>query len=189
MFHRRHPRRSHRSTSAGFQPALERLEPRWTLSAWSLVDLPAPWNFAEPESAAVFGADRFDLAGDSFSTARNLGELAGSREVRDQVGPTDVRDVYRFQLSGEVEVALRLDGLAEDVDLSVYDATGKLLERSTNGGRQAEVISRVLEPETYYVAVDAYWLFSSRYRLSFGIVATEPLPLDRAGNKIGRAHV
>lgn len=184
---RRRSRRPRLSAIAALHPCFERLEPRWALSSTGLAELAGPiYALAEQESGLV-GAGSSDLAGASFSTAHNLGELAGSREVRDSVGRTDSRDVYRFQLGRQAEVALRLDEISQDVDLLVYDGAGKVLHRSTNAGRQAESISRTFSPGTYYVAVTPFWQSTSTYRLSLSAPATQPAPADGAGNRLADA--
>ena len=172
---------------ATYHPCLERLEPRWTLSASGLAELAGPLCTEVEREAGLFAASSTDLAGESFSTACDLGELSGSREVRDYVGQTDSRDVFRFQLTREGEVALRLDELSQDIDLILYDGAGHRIDQSIRGGRQAESVSQSLAPGTYYAVVDPYWLYSSNYRLSLSASFREPVPADGAGNRLADA--
>ncbi len=155
-----------------FHPRFEQLEPRWALSAVGLSGM------AALERIGAVHAANSDLAGESFESAYDFGELSESREVSDFVGRTDARDVFRFEITSETEITIAMDNLSQDVDLFLYSETRRLIDRSTNGGSQAESIGRTLAPGTYYAAVDPYWLFSSNYRLSLTVPPPKQTPGD-----------
>jgi subtilisin family serine protease len=128
------------------------------------------------------------LAGESFSTAWDFGQVSGSRTVQGYVGGNDHRDVFRFELSRDSDVTITLDGLRQDVDLFLHDSSGRLLQRSMNSGRQADSVAQTLRQGTYYVVVDPYWFFYSNYRLSLNAALSESAPPDGAGNRLDEAR-
>lgn len=107
-----------------------------------------------------------DGAGNSLATARNVGFLFGSRSFRDFNGGTDPNDFYRFNLSNTSNVSILLNGLSADADLQLLDARGATVAASTNGGRNADGINRLLGPGTYYVRVYPFGGANANYALT-----------------------
>ncbi len=123
-----------------------------------------------------------DGAGNSLSTARNMGVLNSNRTVIDSInGQADALDYYRFTLNTTSIVDIYLGGLANDLDLmliqdvnnnGILDANDGVVS-SVNPGTQSDQITRVLGPGTYYVQVrqpNPTTVASSPYKLDFSIV-------------------
>lgn len=127
-----------------------------------------------------------DAAGETLSTARNIGILNSSRSYRDFVGTidtasntVDLNDVYRFSLSTTSNVALNLTGLSADADLylirdfnnnGVVDAA-EVLGRSIFSSTTNESITRTgLLAGNYFVLV-AQYSGSTNYTLNLEATA------------------
>lgn len=106
------------------------------------------------------------MADNSLSSARPLGVL-GSKPVaqRDQVGPSDRTDFFKFSLKRSSNVNFHLSNLQANADLLLLNRAGKLIARSQKGGKLAEQITRRLQSGTYYVQVVGRGSKSTRYRL------------------------
>jgi hypothetical protein len=113
---------------------------------------------------------------DAIATAQNLGRVQGVRTVTEWVGVGDARDFYRFVLDEQDEVALRLDQLAADLDLYLYNSSGQEIASSWRGGSAVENIVRTLGAGTYYVRVVRFGQVESDYRLTVDVdVANETI--------------
>ena len=118
-----------------------------------------------------------DAAGNSLTLARSVGGLSGNRTFIDSInGQTDAIDYYRFTLNATSSVNVYLGGLANNLDLAliqdvnnngIVDANDSMVS-SINLGTQADQITRVLGPGTYYVQVrqpNSTTIASSAYKL------------------------
>ncbi|MBD2178768.1 pre-peptidase C-terminal domain-containing protein [Pseudanabaena sp. FACHB-1998] len=108
-----------------------------------------------------------DSAGNSASTARNLGTLFDNGQGRysftanDFIGSVDPNDFYRFSLSNRNTFNLTLNNLSADADLQlIWDRNGNgaidsydETFSSTSGGTSQDSISRILESGSYFVRV------------------------------------
>jgi hypothetical protein len=99
----------------------------------------------------------------TLGTATNLGEVRNDRRgVNGSVGSaTDPVDFYRFQaqtnglaLTGRVSTVVEVSGANRNLDLFVYDGSGREIARSTRGGNAFESLSLSLaQGSTYFVKV------------------------------------
>ncbi len=104
--------------------------------------------------------------GSTVATARNLGNLSRSSwTVNDAVGSLDLNDYYRFDLSENSNFHLSLTGLSRDVDVILYDRTGRLVASSMKAGSQSESIDRNLAAGTYSIRVFSLFGGNSDYSL------------------------
>lgn len=182
---RRSHSRSTRTSQRNSLQGVERLESRRLLAADFDFELlstglgtpdkpvaPRPEIRIEPQMQAA--AD----AGETLATAWDLGEPDDPLSLRGYVGWWDPRDVYRFSLSGEADIDLRLDQLAADIDLSLYDAYGRQLAASALTGSSPEELRGTLTAGTYYVNVEPWGWADSTYRLSLDAELTVPPPSE-----------
>jgi hypothetical protein len=126
-----------------------------------------------------------DYAGNTTSTARDIGTLGENQTFNDFVSPSDTNDYYRFVIASQTTVSLRLDGLQADADVQLLSASGSVLARSNRYGIEAESISRSLAAGTYMVRVYPYWTASTPYTLN---LAAGTVAADAAGNSLGTAR-
>jgi hypothetical protein len=127
--------------------------------------------FAElgaPSSKSAASPTVVAAKNDTFATAENIGALTGRSVTRTgSVGSNDLRDYWKFTLSRTQTVTIRLSGLAADIDVALYDASGRELTSGSAGGTTSEAIARVLGSGTYYVKVyPGVTGASSNYRMS-----------------------
>jgi hypothetical protein len=116
----------------------------------------------------------------SFSTARDLGSLHGRQRESEWVGWTDTADYYRFTLDDTANFTLSLDQLSADIDLYLFDATGREISNSRRSGNASEQIELSLSSGSYYALVAPWDLAMSNYRLS--------LEADLGGDSLGTAR-
>ncbi|MEB3292409.1 MAG: S8 family serine peptidase, partial [Synechococcales bacterium] len=126
-----------------------------------------------------------DGAGNSLSTARNLGVLNSSRSFQDYVGVLDNHDYYRFSLSQVSDFSLQLNGLSADADVVLLDRNGTLLQGSYGVFTLDESIARRLSAGDYYVRVYPY-SGSTTYNLNLSAIAVANT--DGAGNSLAAAR-
>lgn len=94
-----------------------------------------------------------DRVGNNRSNARNLGLLIEEKKFIEFVGKSDRQDFYEFRVREKTDITATLDGLDGNADLFLLNQKGKVIEKSTNGGKKAEEIERTLNAGTYYIRV------------------------------------
>ncbi|WP_202220170.1 pre-peptidase C-terminal domain-containing protein [Okeania sp. KiyG1] len=125
-------------------------------------------------------------AGNTLSTARNIGRLSGSRDFEDFVGGTDRNDYYRFTLDNRSELDLDLDDLSANANLQLLRNNGSVISTSRRGGSNEESISETLNAGTYFVRVFSVGNANTDYDLDLSVeVVGAP---DLAGNNRGNAR-
>ncbi len=127
-----------------------------------------------------------DATGSTLSTARDLGRLSSSQTVTEFIGGSDPTDIYRFQLTNNSNVQIKLDNLFEDADLRLardMNANGtieasEILGRSLLSGRQIDTIAlNNLVPGSYFVYVDrGISTANTNYRLNLSANVVSNLP-------------
>lgn len=141
-------------------------------------DWPADFNSA---SIATY-ATQAD-PGSTQATALNLGDISGNRTIYGSVGGRDPSDVLKFSVSGKADVTILLNGLRVDIDLALYNSSGRQIALSNQSGTQSESISQLLDAGTYYILVDPYRWSQSPYTLKATAIlesATQPTPANPA---------
>ncbi|NJN12741.1 MAG: T9SS type A sorting domain-containing protein [Richelia sp. RM1_1_1] len=115
-------------------------------------------------SATSLGAIPQDTAGDNFDKASYLGTLGSdSVTVNDFIGNfnglvDDNNDYYKFDLAENSTVNLKLSELSANATLYLYNSNGsRILDSSTNGDNDDEVITRNLKAGSYYILVQDYY--------------------------------
>lgn len=126
-----------------------------------------------------FGSAIARVSDNNQSGARALGQLNGTRRLRDSVGVNDRFDYYSFSVSGRSSFNLKLDKLKNNVDVALLQG-GKTLAQSKKGGKKPEAISSTLEAGTYYIKVSQK-SGNSKYRLTLNAT---PDPSASARNRL-----
>jgi Ca2+-binding RTX toxin-like protein len=134
--------------------------------------------------------------GNTLATALNIGTLTTAKTFRDNVGPLDSSDLYRFSLTQTSRVNLSLSGLTDDITLQiiadrdgdgVIDFDEDIRNDFGDVGDDATVVAD-LGPGTYYALVSP--TFSDRtsnYTLTFRPTATPPTTSSNPGNTLATA--
>jgi Calpain family cysteine protease/Bacterial pre-peptidase C-terminal domain len=120
-------------------------------------------------------------AGNTLATAREFSVGSGTTTFKDWVGTTDPSDIYRFNLAQNSFVNLRVNGLAQNVDLELLDNTGRRVAFSGNTDKRDETITRQLNGGPYFVRVFSNGATNTNY--NFSITSTPD-----AGNTFGNAR-
>ncbi len=94
----------------------------------------------------------------TIATANKLGTLSnGAKLLQDSVTKgTDDKDFFQFELSANGKVDFLLSNLSSDVDLNLYDSSGKSLHNGWEWGSVDIGYQKTLDAGTYYVGVDYY---------------------------------
>ncbi|MBD1850309.1 PPC domain-containing protein [Leptolyngbya sp. FACHB-711] len=97
------------------------------------------------------------LAGNSLSTANNLGNLSGRAELtwNGSIGGSTTDQYFRMNLSRSLRFRLTLSQLSANADLSIVRQNGDSVARSLRGDRQDERIEGNLRAGTYFIRVSA----------------------------------
>lgn len=110
-----------------------------------------------------------DRAGNNRFHAQDLHLLIGSKSLREFVGKSDRLDFYEFKIKDKTDVTIALSEMSGNADLDLLNGKGKVIEKSTNPGKNEEEIERTLGQGTYYVRVRSKNKnVNANYRLSFG---------------------
>ena len=75
-----------------------------------------------------------DYAGNTRSTARNVGTLTGAQSFSDWVGSADTNDYYKFNVGTQSNFSLSLTGLSADANVQLLNSSGGVISSSTAGG-------------------------------------------------------
>lgn len=98
----------------------------------------------------------------------NIGTAVTERvgDVKDD-GSRNTQDYHKIILSERSELNLNLDNLQKNADLKLVDSDGStVIASSTNGGKDSEVISQVLDAGEYYALVDIQSSGATKYKLT-----------------------
>ena len=112
-----------------------------------------------------------DNAGNTIATARNIGNLRGTRNFSDFVGTTDTNDYYRFSLSGNSNFKLAMTGMTANANVQLLNSSGGVITSSTATGSTAESIVSNLNAGTYYVRAYPVGTANTNYNLSLQAIA------------------
>lgn len=90
----------------------------------------------------------------TLATANDLGVLSDTPLVaRNFVGSSDIHDLFRFSLTQNSDVSLRLSDLTSNANLQLLDERGKVIAGSSRSNSAAEEIRRTLTTGIYFVRV------------------------------------
>jgi Bacterial pre-peptidase C-terminal domain len=128
-----------------------------------------------------------DYAGNTRSTARNVGTLTGAQSFSDWVGSADTNDYYKFNVGTQSNFSLSLTGLSANANVQLLNSSGTVISSSTAGGNTSESITRQLAAGSYYVRVYRS-SGNTNYSLSLNATAVAPAPVDNAGNTLATAR-
>lgn len=136
-----------------------------------------------------------DTAGNTLSTARNLGTITNSPTINEFVGNADLDDFYSINLSTNSTLNVNLDNLSADADLYVIqDSNGngtvedeEVLAASELAGNTSEQIADLaLNAGNYFVRVQQFE-GDTTYDLSLSATPAD-IPPDNAGNSPDKAR-
>jgi formylglycine-generating enzyme required for sulfatase activity len=98
---------------------------------------------------------RLDAAGDALATARDLGIIGfGSQTIREHVGGTDKRDVFKFTTQERMLLTLTASDARSEIHLDLLNQSEQVIQSSHKRGIASQGIERVVDAETtYYVSV------------------------------------
>lgn len=109
--------------------------------------------------------------------------------VSDWVGAQDYEDYYSFEITGTKKVTIRLDGMSDDADLSLFRASdGTYLAGSANYESEPDEITATLEAGTYVFSV-ANAGNQTDFTVTVSTEPGQPIPADTAGNFAEEATV
>ena len=135
-----------------------------------------------------------DVAGNTFGRARDLGTLTSDRTFSDRVGGSDKADVFRFNVDRSTQLTSTLSGLAADIDMYLFNSSGREVGRDAKTGSRSESVSLTMSRGQYFVLLIPRGNAESSYRLLLDVAASNqpvnvppPAASSDAGNTFGRA--
>lgn len=124
--------------------------------------------------------------GESTSTARNLGFLSQTFQIREFVNTNDPLDYYKFTLPQISNFTASIDGLPQTALMDLYyDANnnGRIDDgERLDGGQDGTVINRTMLPGAYFLDVKTAKDASTRYDLFFSATPNPSNLLTDPGN-------
>ncbi|MGB3513299.1 MAG: PPC domain-containing protein, partial [Microcoleaceae cyanobacterium] len=127
-----------------------------------------------------------DLAGNTRRQAYNIGQLNGGEIFNDFVGDSDKHDYYQFEIQENSQLDISLDELEANANIRLRNSGGRVIETSTRGGDNSELISSELDSGEYYLEVYRGGRGeNTEYELSFDV---SEINSDLAGNTRGQAY-
>jgi hypothetical protein len=115
-----------------------------------------------------------DSIGNSFSTATLIQTTPGkySFDRTEQVGSSDLLDIYKFTLAGKSSFSAAAVDLTGDVSLTLFSGTTAIASSNSNSSKGSETLSADLAAGTYYLQISANNSSISDYRLLFETQST-----------------
>lgn len=112
---------------------------------------------------------------------RNISLKSHSRSYKEQVGPNNPHDYYRFSTNRTTRVKVDLSDLNANADVSLLNSQGRIIASSTQNGLSSEHIARDLPAGTYYVRVEAVSA-DTHYRLKISGKKLKSKPASGEGD-------
>ena len=144
-------------------------------------------------SAVSLGAAPVDNAGQNIDAAKDLGVLKSDViSSTDFIGSfsglaNDERDYYKFTLTENGTVNLKLSGLTENAILSLLSSNGNQISQFTPFDKTDKTISQNLKAGTYYAYVYGTGN-GTNYKLDASTISLGGLPIDTAGQSFDTAR-
>ena len=107
-----------------------------------------------------------DYAGNTVATARQITLSPNPTVLQDWVGNDDTKDYYKFTLTEQSDISIRLDGMTANANLQLLDANSIVLKSSSNSGIVAETINGSYSAGSYYLYVDRKGVEQTYYTLT-----------------------
>lgn len=118
-------------------------------------------------------------AGDKLKSARKISVLDKPRNLKEQIGNGDLRDLFRVKLGRRSSFTLTLTELKANANLAVLSKTGKILGQSRRSGKQTETLVTPLNAGVYYIQVSpGSQRDTTRYKLTYSASNTAPTLTD-----------
>lgn len=134
--------------------------------------------------------------GNTLATARDLGSLTTTQTQAEFVDINDWNDYYRIQIENPSSLALSLEGVGGDADLSLIQDINQnglveyneILDASYSFTSSEQINVTNLNPGFYYVRV-SQWSGAINYTLSLTANPAAPALPDLAGNNLSTARL
>jgi hypothetical protein len=107
-----------------------------------------------------------DNAGNTVLAARNITLSTTSTAFQDWVGNDDTKDYYKFTLSAQSDVSIRLHGMTANANVQLLNANSVVLKSSTQTGTTADTIVGSYAAGTYYIYVYRSGTEQTNYNLT-----------------------
>lgn len=137
-------------------------DPNWLLRSYSLPKA-APGVYYirvlnkknEPTLYKLMASSNpIDIAGATRETALDLGQIASQNvPVVEHLGRGDTIDTYKFEITEPSLVAVRVAQQTANIDIFIYDATGKVIEKATKPGVEREEVLFIRRDGTYFAEI------------------------------------
>jgi hypothetical protein len=112
----------------------------------------------------------------TLGTARNLGNLTGTRNFRDFVGYQDTNDYYSFTLNGNNNVKLTLNNMTANAEIELLNSSGRVINALKSISSTEKAIFATLNTGKYYTRIYSVGGANTNYNLTINAIA------DNAGN-------
>ena len=132
-----------------------------------------------PNGIALQNANAKDIAGGTFRTAYEIGDLNGRVVLSDSVSKDDRVDIFSFRLVQDSSIAIDLRGLTDDADLYLYNGDQQFVSGSVTSRSLPEEITENLKADEYFLLVLGNDDAATDYEVQF---SASPKSAQDAGN-------
>ncbi len=94
-----------------------------------------------------------DTVGNTTTAAKQISITTTAQQWAESVGSSDYFDYYKFSLTTQENVSLRLSGLSQQLSLALYNSSNQLVVSDVSSGSSDKSINRELAIGTYYLRV------------------------------------
>jgi hypothetical protein len=96
-----------------------------------------------------------DTAGDTPSTARNLGTLdTGTIAIREHLSAVDERDYFKLTLARLSQITVQVSQMTSDIRVGLFDSAQNLLKGDVAAGTGAKSFDTARTPGEYFLLVE-----------------------------------
>ncbi len=144
----------------------------------------ASYNLSISTGVPAIGNSSSNIAGNSISTAKNIGALGAAPQVfAEWVGTIDTADYYEFSLSQASATKFLVSGCTANSDFDLLDIAGHVIASGSAGAASDGSLLYQLASGTYYFEVTNSGGDNTGYNLSMSAAAI----VDTAGTTVTTA--
>lgn len=107
-----------------------------------------------------------DNAGNTLATARNIGNLTGTRNFSDFVGAIDTNDYYRFSLTTLSSGSISINNTTANTGIQFLNSSGGVIDSFTTNGTEGNALFGEFNAGTYYVRIYPIGGANTNYNLN-----------------------
>lgn len=107
-----------------------------------------------------------DNAGNTLGTARNIGNLTGTKNFSDFVGAIDTNDYYRFSLTTPSSSTIAINNTTANTGIQFLNSSGGVIDSFTTNDTEGNALFGEFNAGTYYIRIYPIGSANTNYDLN-----------------------